>query len=57
MNGHEHFLEAEMLLERSHRDEDPWKSEGIAQAQVHATLALAWYTAKASHQLRQDMDR
>jgi len=45
MTGPEHFLEAELLLERSHRDEEPWATMDVRQAQVHATLALAYYIA------------
>lgn len=41
MNGPSHYQQAEKLLERSQGEELEWARLLVAQAQVHATLALA----------------
>lgn len=58
--GPEHYLEAERLLEQANviqHDNGPdcGSEEVIAEAQVHATLALAAATAMASPATRSGM--
>lgn len=57
MNGPEHYLEAERLIDLAHQPGLPGgsvRAEAIAQAQVHATLALAAATASAAAELPAD---
>lgn len=57
MNGPEHFLEAEWLLRYANRHDAELSNPGhrfadvVAEAQVHATLALA---AATSHLIEPD---
>lgn len=41
MNGPDHYTKAEDLLQRSQGEELEWAQLLVAQAQVHAALALA----------------
>ncbi|OLT36737.1 hypothetical protein BJF79_30670 [Actinomadura sp. CNU-125] len=45
MTGPEHYQRAEELLDRSDGDDPETAAVRVAQAQVHATLALAAATA------------
>lgn len=55
MTGPEHYAAAERLLEGAQEKEAPeWFANLVAEAQVHATLALAAATASAGNLVRWD---
>jgi len=48
MTGPEHYKKADELLREAWHQEPGHKQDNLAQAQVHATLALAAATAAAN---------
>lgn len=58
MKGQEHYREAEKLLEKAQdaRESDAERQRCLAEAQVHATLALVVVTATGGGLSTKDLD-